>query len=153
MPVTMKQVRAALDPEEPDYAKAAKLGPGALPHLEKLIGGKDPGLASKAASLAGMVGDERAARVLEKAARHKDVRVRVAAAHSAQYLPPLDASRILSTLLADDDVGVQKVALKSVARGVAVTAELRSSVETLAKRQAHPAIRDLSSEVLARLSR
>ena len=27
MPVTMKQVRAALDPEEPDYEKAAKLGP------------------------------------------------------------------------------------------------------------------------------
>ena len=55
MPVTMKQVRAALDPEEPDYEKAAKLGPEALPHLEKLISRKDPNLASKAASLAGMI--------------------------------------------------------------------------------------------------
>ena len=27
MPVTMKDVRAALDPEEPDYKKAAKLFP------------------------------------------------------------------------------------------------------------------------------
>ena len=27
MPVTMEQVRKALDPEEPDYAKATKLGP------------------------------------------------------------------------------------------------------------------------------
>lgn len=153
MPVTMKQVRAALDPEEPDYEKAAKLGPDALPHLEKLIAGKDPGLASKAASLTGMIGDERAARVLEKAARHKDVRVRVAAAYSAQHLPAPAASPILAKLMADKDVGVQKVALKSVPRGVELTPELRSSVETLTKKQAHPAIQNLSKEVLARLRR
>ena len=153
MPVTMKQVRAALDPEEPDYAKAAKLGPQALPHLEKLIARDDPGLASKAASLAGMIGDEKAARVLEKAARHRDVRVRVAAAHSAQHLPAPDASRILSRLMADKDVGVQKVALKAVPRGRKVDPGLRSSVETLTKPQADPAIRDLSKEVLARLRR
>jgi hypothetical protein len=153
MPVTMKQVRAALDPEEPDYAKAAKLGPQALPHLEKLIAGKDPGLASKAASLTGMIGDEKAARVLEKAAKHKDVRVRVAAAHSAQHLPAAEASRILSALLGDKDVGVQKVALKSVPHGVEVDPKLRSSVESLTKKQAHPGIQDLSKEVLARLSR
>jgi len=149
MPVTMKQVRAALDPEEPDYEKAAKLGPQALPHLEKLIAGKDPGLASKAASLTGMIGDEKAARVLEKAAKHRDVRVRVAAAHSAQHLPAPDASRILSKLMADKDVGVQKVALKSVPRGE-LDPELRSSVETLTKKKAHPGIQNLSKEVLAR---
>ena len=73
MPVTMEKVRAALDPEEPDYEKAAKLGPEALPHLEKLIARKDPNLASKAASLAGMIKDERAVRVVEKAAKHEDV--------------------------------------------------------------------------------
>ena len=149
MPVTMKQVRAALDPEEPDYEKAAKLGPQALPHLEKLIAGKDPGLASKAASLTGMIGDEKAARVLEKAAKHRDVRVRVAAAHSAQHLPAPDASRILSKLMADKDVGVQKVALKSVPRGK-LDPELRSSVETLARKKGEPGIQNLSKEVLAR---
>ena len=32
MPIDMEQVKAALDPEEPDYAKAAKqLGADALP--------------------------------------------------------------------------------------------------------------------------
>jgi hypothetical protein len=36
MPVTMEQVRAFLDPEEPDYQQAAQLGPEALPHLEEL---------------------------------------------------------------------------------------------------------------------
>lgn len=149
MPVTMEQVRAALDPEEPDYAKAATLGPGVLPHLEKLIARNDPHLASKAASLAGMIGDERAGAVLMKAAKHKDVRVRIAAAHSAQHLPPAAASLVLTPLLADKDIGVQKVALKSVPR--AGTPQLRAKVETLTKRQANPAIVALSKQVLNRL--
>ena len=149
MPVTMKQVRAALDPEEPDYEKAAKLGPETLPHLEKLIARKDPHLASKAASLAGMIKDERAGRVVEKAAKHEDVCVRVAAVYSAQFLPPEDASRVLTAALSDKDVGVQKVALKSVPRKP--TPELRAKIEALAKqKRVNPAIQNLSKEVLAR---
>ena len=149
MPVTMEQVRRALDPEEPDYEKAAKLGPGALPHLEKLIARKDPHLASKAASLAGMIKDEKAVRVVEKAAKHDDVRVRVAAAYSAQFLPAEDASRVLTKSLSDRDVGVQKVALKSVPRKP--TPELRAKIEAISKRKTvNPGIKDLSKEVLAR---
>jgi HEAT repeat protein len=149
MPVTMEQVRRALDPEEPDYDKAAKLGPDALPHLSRLISRKDPHLASKAASLAGMIKDERAARVVEKAANHDDVRVRVAAAYSAQYLPPEDASRILTKSLSDRDVGVQKVALRSAPKEL--TPELRTKIESISKRKsANPAIQNLSKEVLAR---
>src|SRR5262245_63264456 len=147
MPVTMEQVRAALDPEEPDYAKAAQLGPEALPHLEKLIAGKDVGLASKAASLAGMIGGEEAAGTLQKAAGHEDVRVRVAAAHSAGGLPPTAAGPILAGLLADKDVGVQKVALRSVPRQA--DPEVRARVEALTKKRANPAIQELSKEVLA----
>jgi HEAT repeat protein len=149
MPVTMQQVRAALDPEEPNYAKATKLGPDALPHLERLIGGKDVGLASKAASLAGMIGGERAVGTLAKAAAHGDARVRVAAAHSAQHLPAPAASEVLAKLVTDRDVGVQKVALRSVPR--TASPELKAGVETLSKRQTNPAIKELSKKVLGRL--
>jgi len=145
----MEQVRAALDPEEPDYAAATQLGPEALPHLEKLIAGKDVGLASKAASLAGMIGGERATRPLQKAAGHADVRVRVAAAHAAGRLPPPAASPILADLLADKDVGVQKVALRSVPRQA--TPDLRARVEALTKKRANPGIQELSQKVLGRL--
>jgi len=145
----MEQVRKALDPDEPDYAKAAKLGPEALPHLDKLIAGKDPGLASKAASLAGMIGGERAEATLAKAAKHKDARVRVAAAHSAQHLPAPAASSVLTPLVADADVGVQKVALRSVP--TKATPELRASVEAVAKRRAASPLKELSQQVLAKL--
>jgi hypothetical protein len=53
--VTMKQVLALLDVDEPVYAEAAGLGAGALVHVEALIEGPDPMLASKAAFLAGMI--------------------------------------------------------------------------------------------------
>jgi hypothetical protein len=33
MPVTMEQVRGKLEPIEPDYTEAAKLGPDAMPFL------------------------------------------------------------------------------------------------------------------------
>ena len=52
MAVDMEQVRAALEPEEPDYPRAAKsLGADALPHLERIITGDQTGLAAKAAYL------------------------------------------------------------------------------------------------------
>ena len=46
MPVSMEQVRAHLDRDEPDYPAAAQLGPEALPHLRQLAQGDDPMLAS-----------------------------------------------------------------------------------------------------------
>jgi hypothetical protein len=115
MAITLEQVRAALDPEEPDYNKAAKnLGPEALPHLERLIVGDHSMLASKAAYLAGLIGTENSVPVLERAARHGDATVRIAAAAAMQHLPSAAASDLLLGLVDDPDVGVQKVAMRSV---------------------------------------
>ena len=68
MAVNMKQVRAALEPEEPNYDKAAKLGADALPHLGRLVRGDDAMLASKAAYLAGLIDSDKSPAVLEQAA-------------------------------------------------------------------------------------
>jgi hypothetical protein len=48
MSITMNAVRAHLDPDEPDYTKAAELGPDAIPYLEEIVNGTDTMLASKA---------------------------------------------------------------------------------------------------------
>jgi hypothetical protein len=55
MTITMRDARAQLDPEEPDYHQAAELGPAALPLLEQLVRGADPMLAAKAAYLASLI--------------------------------------------------------------------------------------------------
>jgi HEAT repeats len=114
MAVSMKRVRAALDPEEPDYAAAAQLGPDAVPHLQTLIQGDDPMLASKAVYLASLIQDERTPDLVRQAAQHDDPVIRVAAASAARNMDAPAASEILVELVADDDPGVRKVARKAV---------------------------------------
>lgn len=115
MVVTMQQVLDALNPEEPNYHIAAKLGPDAIPHLENLVKSREPMLASKAAYLASLIQDKGAADVLKAAAKHGNPIVRVAAAAGVRNLDPAAASEVLTLLKDDQDAGVRKRAMKSVA--------------------------------------
>ena len=110
MAVTMDDVLAALDPEEPNYPKAAKLGPEALPHLDALVSSGDSMLASKATYLASMIKGADSGKVVAKAARSADPIVRVAAAAAASKLSDAGASDVLLDLVGDPDPGVRKVA-------------------------------------------
>ena len=58
MSITMKDVRAQLDRDEPDYKEAAMLGQDAIPYLSELVKGPDAMLASKAAYLASLIKSE-----------------------------------------------------------------------------------------------
>jgi hypothetical protein len=116
MAVTMTDVREALDPEEPNYKRAAALGPDALPHLEVLVTTAEPMLASKATYLASLIEDVRAGDVLDKAAQHADPVVRVAAAAAAVNLAGAPAGDLLRRLADDPDAGVRKVASRTRAR-------------------------------------
>lgn len=114
MAVTMEQVRAVLDPEEPDYDATAQLGPGALPHLEELVRSGDRMLASKAAYAASLIGDDDSENVVKAAAQSEDPVVRVAAAAATTNLSAALSSDVLVGLVEDPDAGVRKVALQSV---------------------------------------
>ncbi len=114
MAVSMSEVRAALDPEEPDYAAATTLGADAVPHLRAIVEGDDAMLASKAVYLAGLISDQGSREVVETGAHHADPAVRVAAAAAAGNLPADAASDLLVDLVTDSDPGVRKVARSSV---------------------------------------
>ena len=130
MPIDMEQVKAALDPEEPDYAKAAKqLGADALPHLEKIIGGSDTSLAAKATYLAGLIGGDRSVPAVAKAARSTQAVVRIAAAAAAAHLPAQHSNAVLLQLVDDADHGVQKLAMRSAP--AAMSDALRARVNSL----------------------
>jgi hypothetical protein len=130
MPVTMEDVRAALDPEEPNYPKAARLGPEALPHLKELVNSGDAMLASKAAYLASLIADEGATDVVEHAARRSEPIVRVAAAAAAANLAGAAGERVLRSLATDTDPGVRKVARERGARGVGPAREAPTAPAT-----------------------
>ena len=150
MALTMAQVRAVLDPEEPDYMQAAKLGSEALPHLETLVQDADALLASKAVYLAAQIQDERSVRIVMEAAMREDPIVRVAAAAAARYLPCVPMCDILIPLVHDKDSGVQRVALESVRADA--TADLRRSIERLTTDESDPSIQQSAKQVLSRVS-
>jgi HEAT repeat protein len=114
MAVSMEDVRAALDPEEPDYERAARLGEDAIPHLRVLVDGEDPMLASKAAYLAGLIGGDEAGQVVLAAAHSDDAAVRVAAASSTTRLSDEATEAVLVDLVIDSDPGVRKIAHRAV---------------------------------------
>jgi HEAT repeats len=114
MAVTMEEVRAVLDPDEPDYSAAALLGPEALPHLQALVAGDDPMLASKATYAAALIGGDQGVAVVREAASSEEPVVRVAAAASAANLTAEESSDVLAGLLRDPDAGVRKVARNAV---------------------------------------
>ena len=115
MPVEMKDVRALLDPDEPDYGAVTTLGDEAMPYLEELAGNDDdPMMASKATYAASLIGGDRATDTVAQAARSDDPIVRVAAAAAASNLSADDASGVLQSLVSDADPGVRKVARSSV---------------------------------------
>jgi HEAT repeat protein len=113
MTVSMEDVRKVLDPEEPVYEAAARLGPDALPHLEALVTGSDPMLASKAAYAASVLEGATGEGVVREAARSDDPVVRVAAAAAARNLPDQSARDVLTELESDEDPGIRKVARSS----------------------------------------
>ena len=134
MAVEMEQVKAALEPEEPDYPGAVKsLGTDALPHLERIITGDQTGLAAKAAYLAGLIGTDKCVPAMNKAAASGQAVVRMAAASAAKHLPEEYRDSLVLQLVDDVDVGVQKLAMKSAPAVAAMSDALRSRVEALGK--------------------
>src|SRR5215813_2824859 len=113
MAITMREVRAWLDPDEPNYARAKSLGPTALPFLLELVRGGDLGLASKATYLASLIASDKSVEAIEAAAATGEPVLRVAAASALKNLKPAHAERVVNILKKDLDPGVRKVMVKS----------------------------------------
>lgn len=108
--VTMVDVKAILDPDEPHYGRIRDLGPDALEYLEVLTDSGDEMLASKATYAASLLADDQGADLVERAAASDDEVVRVAAAAGLRNLGATRASKLAAALAADADEGVSKTA-------------------------------------------
>lgn len=146
MSVTMKDVRTQLEPDEPDYGKAAQLGVDAIPYLKELVNGPDTMLASKAAYLASLIKTENSISVLENAASSPEPIVRVAVASGLRNLSEENANRVSNLLIEDRDAGVRKVTLKSISQFQSPA--LIDKVRKLASEDPESFIRDLASRTI-----
>jgi len=117
MPISYAKLKAMLDVDEPDYAALAEIAGDAMGDLRKLAKSADVSLASKAVSLAGIIGDDSSVAVVKDAAKSREPVVRVAAAHAASMLPQSpEVARVVNKLLDDSDLGVVKTATRAAVR-------------------------------------
>jgi len=145
MAVTMNQVLAEIDRDEPDYKVLSALGADALTHLAQIAEADDPLRAAKAAYAASLIGGLESIDLLKKAANHRDPQVRVALAHGLRS--SADPSiEVLDHLLDDADVGVRKVALN--AAGSLGKSELRGKVQAIAKSDPHDFLREAATNIV-----
>jgi HEAT repeat protein len=146
MAITMREVRAWLDPDEPNYARAKSLGPAALPFLMELVRGGDLGLASKATYLASLIASDKSVEVIEAAIKTEEPLLRVAAASGLQHLKPAHAERVVNRLKSDPDPGVRKVMATSAAR--VSSPRITAVLKQLAQSDPEPFVRDTTAALL-----
>jgi len=150
MSVTMQQVLAEIDKDEPNYTRAAQLGPEALPHLRQIVEADDPLRASKAAYLASLIPGPGAVEILRAAAQRREPEIRVTVAHALRNTGEA-TSELLAGLLDDQDSGVRKVALSSV-KHLRLPA-LREKVARIAQHDPEAFLRSIAAETISAMDR
>lgn len=151
MAVTLEQVTVALMPDEPSYGRLpAELGADALPHLATLIQGDNLALATKAASLATLIKDERSLEVLSHAVGSEHEVVRIAAAAGLWRLERFGIGPLLVPLLRDAQPSVRLNAAKSAVREPS-DPQVAQALEAMEVRDTIPFIRETAADVRRRI--
>jgi outer membrane protein OmpA-like peptidoglycan-associated protein len=115
MAVSIEQLRRILNADEPDYDGLARQGAALLPQLAQLVNDRNEYVAANAASLAGMIGDNQAVAVLQRAARSASGAVRSATAGALRSVRGPQVAALVATLQRDRDPDVRKFAAKAAA--------------------------------------
>jgi HEAT repeat protein len=145
----MKDVVAQLSPEEPNYAKAQRLGPEALPYLLELVQGGDMALATKAAYLASLIEGEQRVEVLGAAAASEEPVLRIAAAAGIRNLSEPEALQMVAIMREDQDIGVRQQVVVSAANFV--SPNVVSALQGLAEVEPEQFVRDLIQNTVTSL--
>jgi HEAT repeat protein len=148
MTVTMQEVNAYLDQDEPDYDMAAKLGPDALPHLLRLVQEGEPGRASKATYLAATIGGDQSLPVIEQAVKSESPVIRVAAAGALSRLQQIP-SAAAKALLDDKDAGIRHLSLQALE--IHLPAGFKAKVQDISQRDPDVVIRGIAADLVSRL--
>lgn len=150
---TKTEVIKMINLDEPNYVSIMKkLSHDDVPVLIKLSQDKNPSVATKAISCLGLWNSENALKGVLKAAKHTDPMYRVAAAHALKNMSTLPgAVKVLDALLDDEDVGVKKLAMKSIPLSPDI--QLKKKLEVLSEQDANEYIRKLATEMLLNMNK
>lgn len=151
MPAKLEQIRAQLSAIEPDEGTYDGIGSSDVPVLAQLLQDDEPWMAARAVFALSRVPDKSAVTILSKAVADPRQEVRVSLAASVGRLTPEEGSELLLRLLDDEDLGVRKFAVRSVAgtHDAPVHAKLRA----LGSQDPALPIREVAAEKLRELER
>jgi len=114
----------------------------------QLIEEGDPDLASKATSLAGVIDAAESIEAVDKAARSPDPVIRVAAAAALGNLSEMP-DPLAQGMLNDEDVGVRKLALRSLERQQ--PAGFKQKAQQMAANDPNPVLREHAARIADQL--
>ena len=147
MALSTEQLRALLDPEEPNYATMATLlAPDDIPGLNALVNGSDPMLASKAAYAMTLIPDTAVLETVKAAADNPSPVVRIAFAAGLRNLGGYDVDGVVMRLLDDEDAGVRKTATSTA--GLLESPALKAKLRSVAEEDPEPGIRAMAKRAL-----
>ncbi len=148
MAVTLQEVKAHIDQEEPDYESAAALGSEALPHLLQLVKDGEPGIASKATYLAAAIGGDQSLPVIEEAVASPNPVIRAAAAGALGWLQSIPVA-VANVLLDDKDPGIRHLTLRALE--IHLPQGFKTKVQDISQNDPEAAVRSIAGGLTNRL--
>ncbi len=131
MTQSINEIISKLSDVEPTPATYSNLSVSDIPALEEIARTAETWISARAVyALARLSAttDDSASRAVKHAAADSRVEVRVAAASAATLLPAEEANSLVSSMLADPELGVRKFAIASAGE-IATSSGLRSKLE------------------------
>lgn len=147
MALSKQDLILLLGNEEPNYSQIKKkMGKDDIIHLKQIAESRDMMMASKAVYLAGLLKEEDANNIVEKAAKSKKEILKIAAASTLPNLNAAKRNAIALKLIDEEDVSVKKLVIKSLDRTAPVS--LKNKVQLISRESTSNYLKRLSTETL-----
>ena len=145
MAISKKDLLLALGNEEPEYESLlSKLDEKAVAILGELAKGRDIMLATKAIYLAGMYNKPSGHAIVESASKSSVALKRIACASALVHLAEDKRDKIAEKLLGDDDISIQKLAIRAVSSSKST--KIKDKLSKLSKESPSEFIRNLAKK-------
>ncbi len=144
MPKTMPELREQLSAIEPEERTYQGIGPTEIGFLTALLNDDEAWLAARAVHALSRIDADAARNAIVLAARSPRLEIRVAAAVSAQSLPPRLSDQVLDRLLSDSQAAVRKFAIRSVSSSNSPVT--RQRIREIATTEADTLLRQIAQE-------
>lgn len=141
---TMSELLRQLRMIEPNERMFDGIGRAEVGLLRRILDEEEPWLAARAVYALSRIDSDDARQGIRAAKGDSRIEVRSAAAAIANSVPPELSDELLASLLEDVDIGVRKIALRSVSQQN--SGKVRQRIEVMVARERNPRLKEMAVE-------